>query len=185
MARQKKLKVVKPSAVDTTTQTTIQSTPDVTTSVATTSSVGNTTSVAAPAPLVVLPSAPTVTTSVSKTVLPSFSKSLLKSRKFIYGTLAMGLATSMYAWNVFLVTKYPYAQASYLSLFQMMISFIAGLTSAVLGLHSWMEFSTAATNTISNSSAVSSAITAAKNFNYNFSDDQKSENVTASRKNTE
>lgn len=43
--------------------------------------------------------------------------------------------------NVVLVTSYPYAISAYLSLFNTIIAFVAGLISTALGVHTFMSWS--------------------------------------------
>jgi hypothetical protein len=115
--------------------------------------------------------------------------SIFKSRKFVYGSLSMGFAGFIYFLNLYLITKYPAVAPSYLSLFNTIISFIAGITSGLLGLHQFMDYTTSATNAISNSSAITNAVsdatTTAVNITktYNYTEPEKAQNVAASRAN--
>lgn len=62
------------------------------------------------------------------------------SRKFAYCALGLVIGSFFYLFNVYLVIIFPTSQASLISLFNTIISYIAGLISVLTGTHTFMDW---------------------------------------------
>ena len=125
-----------------------------------------------------------IVTKLIPTKAAPYDRSIFRSKKFFYLVVSVSLSVIFYLMNVVLITKYPYAAASYLSLFNTMMSFLAGLTSGILGIHTFLDYSTQASNAISNIASNQANPSTMLNTLYNFTNEEKRANVTASRTNT-
>jgi hypothetical protein len=80
-----------------------------------------------------------------------------------------------------MICENPLVAPSLVSIFNTEISFVAGIIATLLGVHTWMDWSNVQNNATSIISTVDSKTNISKAFNYNFSEEEKKENVAASR----
>lgn len=113
-------------------------------------------------------------------ILPKL-QSIFVSRKFLYATAGVAVSLFTFLVAVEMVCKNPLVAPSLVSLFNTELSFIGGVVATMLGVHTWMDWSNVQQNATNVISTVESKTDVAKIFTYNYSDAQRTENVSASR----
>ena len=113
-------------------------------------------------------------------VLPKL-QSIFVSRKFLYASVGVAVSLFIFLVSVKLVCQNPLVAPSLVSLFNTESSFVAGVVAAMLGVHTWMDWSNVQQNATNVISTVESKTNINKIFTYNYSEEQRTENVSASR----
>ncbi len=109
------------------------------------------------------------------------SRYLFTSKKFAYAMIGISVSFIFFTSIVKMICENPLVAPSLVSIFNTEISFVAGIIATLLGVHTWMDWSNVQNNATSIISTVDSKTNISKAFNYNFSEEEKKENVAASR----
>jgi hypothetical protein len=86
------------------------------------------------------------------------TRTILSSRKFVYGSIGICHVSFIYFVTIYLVTRHPEASSAYIALFNVMTGFISAVIGGLIGLHHFLDVTMSSNSTLSNTSNLTKTI---------------------------